>query len=65
MTDLRSEMQALLVRAADQEARRQAAADRGDAMALREHEAELRRLWARYVALDCQTDSQRPMEAQR
>jgi hypothetical protein len=58
-------MHALLTRAADQEARRQSAAYQGDVMAMREHEAELRRLWARYVALDYQIESQQPMEARR
>lgn len=65
MTDLRAEMQALLTRAADHEARRQAARDRGDELAIRQHEDELRRLWARYVALDHSSDNRQPMEAIR
>lgn len=65
MTDLRAEMQALLVRAADHEARRQLARDRGDELTMRQHEHELRRLWARYTALDRSTDTQQPTEATR
>jgi len=48
----KTEMQALCVRAADQESRRQAALASGDHHAVREHELELSRLWARYVDLE-------------
>ena len=48
----RSESQALLTRAAEQEARRLAAAERGDVQAVREHEQELSRLWGRYCDLE-------------
>ena len=65
VTDLRAEMQALLTRAADMEARRQLARDRGDELAMRQHESELRRLWARYTALDRSNDTQQPTEATR
>lgn len=65
MTDHRAELQALLTRAADMEARRQLARDRGDELAMRQHEAELLRLRARYMALDRSTDTQQPMEARR
>lgn len=65
MTDQRAEMQALLTRAADHEARRQAARDRGDLLAVRQHEDELLRLRARFVELDREADKQQPMEARR
>jgi hypothetical protein len=50
-----AEMQALCTRAAEQEARRQAAAARGDRDATREAELEISRLWARYLDLERQT----------
>jgi hypothetical protein len=65
LTDLRAELQALLTRAADTEARRQLARDRVNELAVRQHEDELRRLWARYTALDSSTDTQQPTEAAR
>lgn len=65
MISAQAEMQALLTRAAEVEARRQLARDRGDELAMRQHEDELRRLWARYVALDRSTDPRLPMEATR
>ena len=51
---VRAEMQALCTRAADHESRRQAAIARDDHQAVREHEQELSRLWARYVDLEHQ-----------
>lgn len=48
----RNLLRALLTRAATLEVQRQAAVERGDHPAVREHEIELSRLWARYVDLD-------------
>ena len=50
----RAELQALCVRAADQEAKRQAAIARGDVQAVRECEIELSRLWSRYLDIEQQ-----------
>ena len=47
MTDREAELAALLTRAADMEARRQAAVLRGDYQAAREYELELSRLHSR------------------
>jgi len=52
MTDAATEMRALLTRAADLEARRQAAQRRGDEPAERMAEDELRALWRRYTELE-------------
>lgn len=53
MTDAaRNELQALLVRAAVAEAARQAAQARGDAVAERAAQDELRALWERHSALE-------------
>lgn len=48
----RAEMQALCTRAAHAEAARQAAVERRDYSAVREHELELSRLWGRYIDLE-------------
>lgn len=50
----RAELQALCVRAADAEAKRQAAIARGDVQAVQEAECELSRLWSRYVDIEQQ-----------
>jgi len=42
------------IRASVEEARRQAAARRGDWQAAQEHETELSRIWARYCDLERQ-----------
>ena len=63
MNDQVTEMKAILVRAADTEARRQAARARGDEQTMRLHEFELRRLWQRYMTLDRSTHQ--PKEAIR
>lgn len=53
MTDSqRNELQALLVRAAASEAQRQAAQARGDTLAVRAAEDDLRQLWARHADLE-------------
>lgn len=49
---MNAEQVAVMTRAAEQEMRRQAAHSRGDAQSERAAEAELRRLWARYLELD-------------
>lgn len=54
MTDREAEMRSLCTRAADHEARRQAALQRGDWQAVQEHETELSRLWSRYCDLERQ-----------
>jgi hypothetical protein len=46
-----SERRAILTRAADQEARRQAARERGDLIAMADAERELARLWRRFGEL--------------
>lgn len=51
---VRIELKALEVRAADAEARRQAARARGDERAERAAEDELRRLWRAYTDLEAQ-----------
>jgi len=56
-TALDPERQALLTRASEQEARRQAAQQRGDLEAAQAAERELRRLWSRYQELDGQRQS--------
>lgn len=50
--DSKAEMQALCTRAAEQEARRQSAAARGDCDTAQAAERELSRLWARYLQLE-------------
>ena len=52
MTENEIELRALLVRAAEQEARRQAARERGDYPAQYEYERELAKLWRRYGVLE-------------
>lgn len=47
-----SERRALLTRAAEQEARRQTAWERGDLIATQEAERELERLWRRFGELE-------------
>ena len=47
----------MLTRASEQEARRQAAQQRGDLEAAQAAERELRRLWSRYQELDGQRQS--------
>jgi hypothetical protein len=54
MTDTQTEAQALMTRAADIEAQRQAALARGDVHAVKEHELELSRIWARYLDIEQQ-----------
>ena len=51
-TDHRAELQALLVRAADQEVRRQAARQRGDRDAEQAAEDEIRALWRRHAEIE-------------
>ncbi len=48
------EIKSLAIRASVEEARRQAAARRGDWQAAQEHETELSRIWARYCDLERQ-----------
>lgn len=50
----KSELRALLTRAADLEAQRQDACKVGDTLAQQGLEAELRRVWERYSALERQ-----------
>ena len=52
--DYRSELQAIAARAGVEEARRQAALQRGDCQAAADAEQELSRLWARYCDLEQQ-----------
>lgn len=52
MTDRDAELRALLTRAADAEARRQAAHAEKDWPKLAQCEAELRRLWARHAEIE-------------
>ena len=52
MTDRDAEQRAICTRAADWEARRQAAVKRGDRQAADRAEAEIARLWARYYDLE-------------
>jgi hypothetical protein len=52
MTENENELQALLTRAAEQEARRQAARERGDTQAVWAAERELQKLWRRYGELE-------------
>jgi hypothetical protein len=52
VNDLEAELRALCTRAADAEARRQAARDRGDHHAEAALEEELRRLWRRHAAVE-------------
>jgi len=54
MTDSQRELAALKMRAAEQEARRQSAAQRGDRDAARDAEIELSRLWSRACDLERQ-----------
>ena len=54
MNDADAEMRALLTRAADAEARRQAAHHAQDWPTLAQCEAELRRLWSRHSELERQ-----------
>jgi hypothetical protein len=54
MSDAESEMRAIATRAADHEAKRQAALQRRDHQAAREHETELSRLHIRYCNLQRQ-----------
>lgn len=53
--DARAEARALLTQAAIAEAARQAAIERGDLDAIREHERELSRLWRRYCDVEHET----------
>ena len=52
MTEGEQELRALLTRAAEAEASRQAAKERGDTMARWIAERELQRLWRRYGQLE-------------
>jgi hypothetical protein len=52
VNDLEAELRALCTRAADAEARRQAARDRGDHHAEATLEEELRRLWRRHAEVE-------------
>ena len=52
MTDSQHELKALLVRAADTEAKRQAALTRGDRYQASMLEREMQRLWARHYELE-------------
>lgn len=52
MNDRAAELRAILTRAADAEARRQAARDRGDGPAEAALEEELRRLWRRHAEIE-------------
>jgi hypothetical protein len=52
MSECTIEMQALCVRAAEQEARRQAARQRGDVAVAEAAERKLAALWRRYGELD-------------
>jgi hypothetical protein len=56
MEDAATEMKSLAIRASIEEARRQAAASRGDRQAAREHETELSRIWSRYCDLERRDD---------
>lgn len=59
-----TERRALLTRAAEQEARRQAARERGEVAAMADAERELRRLWSRFVELggECSPHVQKRLE---
>jgi hypothetical protein len=48
------EIKSLAIRASVEEAKRQAAARRGDWQSAQEHETELSRIWARYCDLERQ-----------
>jgi hypothetical protein len=52
VTDVEAELRALCTRAAEAEARRQAARDRGDHHAEAALEEELRRLWRRHAEIE-------------
>jgi hypothetical protein len=56
MEDAATEMKSLAIRASIEEARRQAAASRGDRQAAQEHETELSRIWSRYCDLERRDD---------
>ncbi|HSQ69566.1 MAG TPA: hypothetical protein VLM41_05735 [Steroidobacteraceae bacterium] len=56
MADAATEMKSLAIRASIEEARRQAAASRGDRQAAQEHETELSRIWSRYCDLERRDD---------
>jgi hypothetical protein len=56
MEDAATEMKSLAIRASIEEARRQAAARRGDRQAAQEHETELSRIWSRYCDLERRDD---------
>jgi hypothetical protein len=53
-TDARTEQRAILTKAATVEAQRQLARQRGDEVAVREYERELRQLWSRHRELEHQ-----------